>query len=397
MTSEQQQHIFLTDMRTGPGFVGWCEPERPFRQHWFADCKDAMHLIEARRPVANVWCSMASFDSPDVREATSAGQLKAFWFDVDAHGKQYHAPDDCVAALRNFVKTTRLPRPNYLHMTGHGVQAFWVLSQAITRDDWQPIADALQELGKRHSLGADPITADAARILRVPATLNFRDPESPRDTVLHAVEAGYTDFGAFRCAITSALTKLPAKPDQPPKVVSGPIPDTPENEAVVRAMLAALDPDPEYGEWRNIVWAVAASGMASGYDLAREWSEGGALWDEGDFDKVWSGYDPNREKAVGFGTLVHKAREAGYTGHVPNGEQFDKLEFKLAPNVQRKAGNLVTKRAADIEPEPVDWLVEGAIPLGMMVVIGGQPGMGKSQIAIKLAAAVTTGEGFPDE
>lgn len=397
MTFEQQQHIFLTDIRTGPGFIAWCQPEGRFQQHWFADCEAAMHLINARRTAANLWCSMASFDSFEGRDADSAGQLKAFWFDVDAHGKPYTDPNECSDAISRFVETNALPRPNYLHMTGHGVQAFWVLPQAITRDDWQPVADALQELGKRHNLGADPITADAARILRVPSTLNFRDPENPRDTVLHVVEAGYTDLDAFRCAITGALAKLPSKPDQPAKTVTGPIPDTPENEVMVRAMLAALNPDPEYGEWRNIVWSVAASGLKSAYDLAREWSEKGALWDEGAFGKVWSGYDPNREKAIGFGTLVHQAREAGYAGPVPGDEQFDKLEFKLAPKVQRKAGALVTMRAADIEPEPVDWLVEGAIPLGMMVVIGGQPGMGKSQIAIKLAAAVTTGEGFPDE
>lgn len=56
---------------------------------------------------------------------------------------------------------------------------------------------------------------------------------------------------------------------------------------------------------------------------------------------------------------------------------------------------LVAQRASDIEPQPVEWLVEGAIPMGMLVVIGGQPGMGKSQIAIKLASAITTGEGLP--
>ena len=31
-----------------------------------------------------------------------------------------------------------------------------------------------------------------------------------------------------------------------------------------------------------------------------------------------------------------------------------------------------------------------------MAVLGGQPGLGKSQIAIRLAAAVTNGQGLPD-
>jgi len=58
---------------------------------------------------------------------------------------------------------------------------------------------------------------------------------------------------------------------------------------------------------------------------------------------------------------------------------------------------LITTLASDIKPEPVRWLVEGSIPLGAMAVLGGQPGLGKSQIAIRLAAAVTTGQGLPNK
>lgn len=51
--------------------------------------------------------------------------------------------------------------------------------------------------------------------------------------------------------------------------------------------------------------------------------------------------------------------------------------------------------AADITPEHVEWLVPDSLPLGMLAVIGGQPGLGKSQIAISLAAAVTAGKELP--
>ena len=98
---------------------------------------------------------------------------------------------------------------------------------------------------------------------------------------------------------------------------------------------------------------------------------------------------------------MHLARAAGYTGDIPREEEvFEKLVFKndttTATSFTVTHKGLVTQRASDIEPEQVEWLIEGAIPMGMLVVIGGQPGMGKSQIAIKLAAAITTGEGLPD-
>lgn len=94
---------------------------------------------------------------------------------------------------------------------------------------------------------------------------------------------------------------------------------------------------------------------------------------------------------IGFGTLVHLARQGGYTGEIPGGKTHS---IDHAPI--RNAGRLLTIKASEIEPVPIDWLVMGSIPLGAMAVIGGQPGLGKSQIGIKLAAAVTSGVGLPD-
>ena len=326
--------------------------------------------------------------------------LKSFWLDVDAHGKgPYDTPDEALAGIKTFVRDAGLPVPNFIHMTGHGVQAFWVLPSPISKTDWQPVADGLQELAKRTGLGADDITADAARILRVPGTCNFRDPDHPVETVLQEVNPNNTDRASFHAAISTALSKLPPSPQKPPKALPAGIPDTPENVALVKAMLGAIDPDCDYDIWRNTCWAVAASGLSNAEELTANWSAGGASWDEAAFQTVWDSYDPDREKAVGFGTLVFKAREAGYTGDIPREEEiFAKLEFKndASARVTITPRGLITQRASDIEPQPVEWLIEGAIPMGMMVVIGGQPGMGKSQIAIKLAAAITTGEGLPD-
>lgn len=94
---------------------------------------------------------------------------------------------------------------------------------------------------------------------------------------------------------------------------------------------------------------------------------------------------------IGFGTLVHLARQGGYTDEIPGGKTHS---IDHAPI--RNTGRLLTIKASEIEPVPVDWLVTGSIPLGAMAVIGGQPGLGKSQIGIKLAAAVTSGVGLPD-
>ena len=48
-----------------------------------------------------------------------------------------------------------------------------------------------------------------------------------------------------------------------------------------------------------------------------------------------------------------------------------------------------------VTPEPVRWLWSGRIPLGMFVLIAGQPGVGKTTISHSIAAILTTGEKWP--
>jgi len=51
---------------------------------------------------------------------------------------------------------------------------------------------------------------------------------------------------------------------------------------------------------------------------------------------------------------------------------------------------------ADIDPVPVSWLWYGRIARGKITLIAGNPGLGKSFLALDLAARVSTGAAFPD-
>lgn len=50
-----------------------------------------------------------------------------------------------------------------------------------------------------------------------------------------------------------------------------------------------------------------------------------------------------------------------------------------------------------VRPEPVKWLWPGYIPSGKITIIDGDPGLGKSTIALGLIARVTTGRAMPDD
>jgi hypothetical protein len=51
---------------------------------------------------------------------------------------------------------------------------------------------------------------------------------------------------------------------------------------------------------------------------------------------------------------------------------------------------------ADVVPEPVTWLWPGRIPVGKIVTLDGDPGLGKSAIALTIAAIVSRGGQWPD-
>lgn len=50
---------------------------------------------------------------------------------------------------------------------------------------------------------------------------------------------------------------------------------------------------------------------------------------------------------------------------------------------------------ADLEPQPVEWLWPGYIPAGMITIIDGDPGLGKSYLTCDLAARVSRGLPMP--
>lgn len=59
-------------------------------------------------------------------------------------------------------------------------------------------------------------------------------------------------------------------------------------------------------------------------------------------------------------------------------------------------GELIFKCVADVDPQPIDWLWQNRLALGKLTLLAGEPGVGKSQIVLNVAAHISTGEAWPD-
>src|SRR5262245_64740261 len=73
-----------------------------------------------------------------------------------------------------------------------------------------------------------------------------------------------------------------------------------------------------------------------------------------------------------------------------------KAKNDASSHVGARAGaELIAQCAADVTPQPVEWLWPGRVALSKLTLIAGEAGLGKSQLSIAMAAAVTTGGEWP--
>jgi hypothetical protein len=75
---------------------------------------------------------------------------------------------------------------------------------------------------------------------------------------------------------------------------------------------------------------------------------------------------------------------------------FQALAAAASANAGDDTSAVKLRSALDYPAEPVEWLWPEKIPLGKVTLLIGDPGLGKSLIAIDVASRVSRGQAFPD-
>lgn len=120
-----------------------------------------------------------------LRLADDVVAISSLYIDVDVKEDAYPDTKTALAAFKAFIDAVGLPLPSACVGSGSGgFHAHWALDKALSRPDWQVLANALAEATKQHGLITDSqCTVDSARILRVPGTFN-RKTDVPREVTL---------------------------------------------------------------------------------------------------------------------------------------------------------------------------------------------------------------------
>ena len=190
---------FLAAVLPSPEYGRYCVAEFTARkEHVFTHT-----LEETQEPTArwlakknDIYFALSTFGDEDNRTAANAKYVKAMFIDMDG----YASKKDAAQALNAFMEKTGLGDLGtpWIVGSGGGLHCYWPLTEAIPVDTWKPVAENFKRLCKQEEMAIDmTVTADAARVLRIPGTTNFKKKyPTPRPVRLLSVGDTF-DFDQF--------------------------------------------------------------------------------------------------------------------------------------------------------------------------------------------------------
>jgi hypothetical protein len=155
--------------------VATIKPGGKLKQYFVDEISEVEGLVEElKAQEANVYFAVGNFKEAGNREADNCQSIKSFFFDLDCKGGDtYEDQESALAALQEFCKTVKFPRPTIVN-SGNGIHAYWPLTESVGREEWVATARKLKDLCSFHKFNVDrKVTSDAARILRCPDTINY--------------------------------------------------------------------------------------------------------------------------------------------------------------------------------------------------------------------------------
>jgi hypothetical protein len=147
----------------------------------------------------NAYYALASFGTANNRTKENAVALRCAFLDVDTgEGKPFKTIKDAQYGLAHFLQDAGLPMPLVV-TSGYGLHVYWAFTQEQPVATWHAMALQLKALCVKHSFDVDQsVIADAARVLRVPGTHNFKNPADPKGVrILSSAAPGPIGFEDF--------------------------------------------------------------------------------------------------------------------------------------------------------------------------------------------------------
>ena len=209
---------FLAAVLPSSGFYCVAELSSNKKEHRYVTTVQELEEIanEFEAMHKDAYFALASFSEAGERKADKALYLRSCFFDIDCgEGKDYPTKKQALAALVEFLGSTDLGGLGtpWVVSSGGGLHVYWPFNEDVSAETWRPAAENLKRLAKQHGFSIDPsVTADRARVLRVPGTHNYKK-ENPRPVTI-VMEGGVFDFEQFSASLKDKLNGHAYVPDE---------------------------------------------------------------------------------------------------------------------------------------------------------------------------------------
>jgi putative DNA primase/helicase len=330
------------------------EAARKFIAHQVKQEKNLYYTINPCRTVMEV--------KPKKSDIAAAEYLY-----VDVDPAKDETPEEFKTGILPVIESFR-PEPSFIVDSGNGIQALWRLEQQVALDD---PGIAVEVEARNHALaeqlGADASTRNIDRLFRLPGTINYPNRAKRK--------LGRTKCRAKLIKSEPLSHRLSAFP---PKQAAGAKEKGQEQSTgseILAQNVAALLYVPGNGSYKTrseMLFAFLIGALRA--DIADDVIINACL-------------DSEYES----GGIHEHVKENGGRSYLQR--QLDKARAELT----NKPGRQLTTRSVDqFQHIELEWMWWPFVPQGMVTLIFGEGGVGKSTITLDMAARMSRGRLMPD-
>lgn len=298
------------------------------KNQFFRTNADALEYAAQKSSDGKDVCfSVHLFGNDTNRKKENAIGCRALYLDIDVkpnEARAYATKEDAENAVDKFIGDSGLPEPTKV-CSGNGSHLYWLFNQTLSESEWLAMAGGLRDLYRHHGLKADEsVTTDAARILRVPGTVNYKDAANPKECKLLSNEIQTYEPQEIKRALDEAASKVPN-----PKGIFGDISvnggvfnggiekgfaDNPqESQEIARLCMEYISLEKRGGYndgWLNIGLTLCNvfAGDNEGLELWDNFSKPSPKYKAGECVEKWQTFG-GRDDGLGIGSLILWARE----------------------------------------------------------------------------------------
>lgn len=184
---------FFTDVLADEGYYCLAQPKESYYNHQVVDSIDKLAQIAKTSSDSghDTFFCVATLAEPkrwneeknrsETRSHANVSHIKSLFLDLDCgQGKPFADQSVALSQLKLFLANINFPKPTYINSSGKGIHVYWCFDQAVEGTYWKQIANKFKSITEHFKFPADPaITADMARVLRVPGTFNHKNKDNP--------------------------------------------------------------------------------------------------------------------------------------------------------------------------------------------------------------------------